>query len=203
MQWKALVRVLGAQMRQSARRDCALLALAVACLGGPAAAGPVGPAETFEGDAVGSFPSGWSDAARVDPASTAPNPSAVVVSTTDAFGNPTEALATLPKKLGILPATGRTQGIYRAIRPSGFYSTNADVRIDRFSDFSNFDCGCPPAALAATDFTMQVGFAELQGKTDFSEIPTLAVYASAKTQGACLHTRPMSLPTSTSVCRLR
>ena len=75
-------------VRPFVHHHCAVLALAVACLGGPAVAGPVGPAETFEGDAVGSFPAGWSDVALVDPASTAPKPSAVVVNTTDAFGNP-------------------------------------------------------------------------------------------------------------------
>jgi hypothetical protein len=72
-----------------------------ACLGGPAVAGPVGPVETFEGNPVGSFPAGWSDAVLVDPTNTAPKPSASVVSATDAFGNPTKALATLP---GVLPS---------------------------------------------------------------------------------------------------
>src|SRR3954468_2289559 len=103
----------------SVHRPCAVLVLLVACLVGEAAAGPVGTPETFEGDAVGSFPAGWSDVALVDPDSTAPKPSALVVSTIDAFGNPTNALAPVA-------AIGSNQGIYRAISPSTFYSTRAD-----------------------------------------------------------------------------
>ena len=64
--------------------------------------------ETFKHDAVGSFPNGWIDAALVDPANPAPKPSAEVVRTTDAFGHPTKALATLP-------AIADSQGIYRPI----------------------------------------------------------------------------------------
>ena len=63
-------------------------------------------AETFQRDAVGSFPKGWNDAAFVDPDLPAPKPSALVVNTTDAFGHPTKALATLP-------AIADSQGIYR------------------------------------------------------------------------------------------
>jgi hypothetical protein len=159
---------------------CAALALAAACLGGPAAAGPVGTAGTFEGDAVGSFPAGWSDAARVDPASTAPNPSAVVVSTTDAFGRPTKALAPVA-------AIAPSKGIYRAISAANFYATSADVRIERFSDFDpNPDlaaCGCPPGTKSALDYPMQIGFSELQGTTDLSHTPTVALLASARTRG--------------------
>ena len=55
------------RLNMSVHRSCAVLALLVACLGGEAVAGPVGTPETFEGDAVGSFPAGWSDVALVDP----------------------------------------------------------------------------------------------------------------------------------------
>ena len=60
-----------------------------------------GSPETFQSDSVGtftyaSFPSGWSDAAQVSPESTALQPSAVVIRTTDSFGSPTKALATFP-----------------------------------------------------------------------------------------------------------
>jgi hypothetical protein len=61
-------------MQLSVHRHCAVVALLVACLGGQAVAGPVGPVETFEGDTVGSFPAGWSDFAVVDPTNTAPKP---------------------------------------------------------------------------------------------------------------------------------
>ena len=73
-------------MQLSVHRHCAAVALVVACLGGQAVAGPVGPVETFEGDTVGSFPAGWSDFAVVDPTNTAPKPSDAAVSTTDRFG---------------------------------------------------------------------------------------------------------------------
>src|SRR5215212_8989967 len=39
---------------------------------------PSDPVETFKRDKVGALPEGWNDAARLDPASTAPDPSAVV-----------------------------------------------------------------------------------------------------------------------------
>ena len=60
-----------------------------------------GSPETFQRDSIGtftysSFPAGWSDTAQVSPDSTAPQPSAVVIETTDAFGHATKALATLP-----------------------------------------------------------------------------------------------------------
>ena len=46
---------------------------------------------------------------------TAPQPSAVVIQTTDAFGHATQALATLP-------AIAESQGIYRPIDPAGIVS---------------------------------------------------------------------------------
>lgn len=158
------------------RASGALVALVVACLGGPAAAGPVGPAETFEGDAVGSFPAGWHDVALVDPGSPAPKPSAVVVSTTDAFGRPTKALAPVA-------AIAPSQGIYRAISPSTFYSTRADVRIDRFSDFDpNADptaCGCPPGS--EIDLAVQVGFMH-SAPPPFHLFPQVGVYPGARSK---------------------
>ena len=62
-----------------------------------------GSPETFQHDSIGtftdsSFPTGWLDTAQVRPESTAPQPSAVVIETTDAFGHPTKALATLPER---------------------------------------------------------------------------------------------------------
>ena len=138
-----------------------------------------GRTETFQRDAVGSFPKGWSDAALIDPANPAPKPSAVVVDTTDAFGHPTKALA-------MLPAISDSQGIYRAIESSGFYSAHADVRVDQFSGFDPTPdleaCGCPPETVIGLDFPMQVGFGQLQGTTDLSHAPAFAVYASSETK---------------------
>jgi hypothetical protein len=165
------------------RRHCGVLALMIACLGGPARAVPVGPPDTFEGDAVGSFPAGWIDVVAADSASTAPKPSAVVVSTTNAFGNPTKAAAILPKVLGTLPATGPAQGFYRPIAPMSFYSMSADFRIDRFSDVTNFDCGCPPELYAATDTPMQIGFGFAEDIADFASATALVIYPSARTRG--------------------
>jgi hypothetical protein len=138
-----------------------------------------GGPETFQRDAVGSLPKGWSDAALIDPANPAPKPSALVVSTTDAFGHPTKALATTP-------AISDSQGIYRPITSSDFYSAHADVRVDQFSGFDPTPdlaaCGCPPGTEIGLDFPMQVGFAQLQGTTDLSHVSTFAVYASSETQ---------------------
>jgi hypothetical protein len=153
-------------------RRCAVLALVTVCLGGPAVAAFVGPAEPFEADAVGGFPTGWSDAWTffADPA--IPNPSAVVVNASGAFGNPTQALAPVP-------AVGGAQGIYRAITPSSFYSTRADIRVDRFSDFdANFDpttCGCPPGA----EVDLAVG-PNLIRNVASAHPPTVALYPGVR-----------------------
>ena len=100
--------------------------------GGNASTTFTGSPETFQHDSIGtftdsSFPAGWSDMAQVTSHSTAPQPSAVVIETADAFGHLTKALATLPN-------VALSQGIYRPIEPSDFYMTRADVRVDQFSD---------------------------------------------------------------------
>jgi hypothetical protein len=163
-------------MKWSIHCHCAVLALVIGCLGGPATAGPVGTVETFEGDAVGNFPANWSDVALVDPDPLAPKPSAVVVSTTDAFGNSTNALAPVP-------AVGGIQGIYRTITPSNFYSTRADIRVDQFSDFDpNFDptiCGCPPGS--EVDFPVGVTLMQ-SATTTFHLWPTVQLYPGARSQ---------------------
>lgn len=124
-------------------RRGAVQLLFACCAGAPANAAFVGPLETFKSQTVGSFPTGWSDFGIAEPDPATPNPSAVVVNTTNAFGKPTKALAPVP-------AAGGIQGIYRAIAASSFYSVRADIRVDRFSDFDpNFDpttCGCPPGS---------------------------------------------------------
>jgi len=150
-----------------------------------------GGPDTFQSDPIGtftysSFPTGWSDTAQVSPDSTAPQPSAVVIETTDAFGHPTNALATLP-------AIADSQGIYRPIEPSDFYMTRADVRVDQFSDVDRsvlvedpnnpgfLLCGCPVGTENLDDWPMQVGFVNLDGGIDPSLAPAAGILASAET----------------------
>src|SRR4051812_5470731 len=112
-----------------------------------------GSAETFEDDRTGtftysSFPAGWSDPNVAFPTPGAPQPSAVVINTTNAYGHMTNALATLPAAAGL-------QGIYRPIETANSYATHADVRIDQFGDYDPTGavedpnkpgfllCGCP------------------------------------------------------------
>ncbi len=151
-----------------------------------------GGPETFQYASIGtltynSFPTGWSDPAQVSPDSSAPQPSAVVIDTTDAFGHATKALATLP-------AIAESQGIYRPIEVSDFYKTQVDVRIDQISDadptviMEDPDnpgfllCGCPMGTEDFVDWSMQVGFANLDGSTDPSIAPAAGLIASAETR---------------------
>jgi hypothetical protein len=150
-----------------------------------------GNPETFQQDSIGtftesSFPTGWLDVAQVTGESTAPQPSAVVIETTDAFGQPTNALATLPN-------VALSQGIYRPIEPSDFYMTRADVRVDQFSDFDTavavedpnnpgfLLCGCPVGFESALDWPMGVTFAFLDGSIDPADAPAAGLIASAET----------------------
>jgi hypothetical protein len=151
-----------------------------------------GSPETFQDDSVGtftysSFPTGWSDVAQVTGESTSPRPSAVVIQTTDAFGHATQALATLP-------AVALSQGIYRPIDPADFYKTQADVRVDQFSDFDTavavedpnnpgfLLCGCAVGFESALDWPMAVGFSFLDGSIDPADAPAAGLTASAETQ---------------------
>ena len=150
-----------------------------------------GSPETFQSDSTGtftysSFPQGWFDTAQVSPDSTAPQPSAVVIKTTDAFGHSTKALATLPD-------VADSQGIYRPIESSHFYKTQADVRVDQFSDVDRsvlvedpnnpgfLLCGCPVGAENVVDWPMQVGFVKLNGDADPSTLAAAGLVASAET----------------------
>ena len=122
-----------------------------------------GRPETFQRDSVGSFPKGWLDFAAVGPPSDAPQPSAVVINTTDAHGHMTKALATLP-------AVAEAQGIFRPIDPTNHYATHADVRIDQFGDTDPTGavqdpnnpgfllCGCPVGTENILDVPIAVGF---------------------------------------------
>ena len=169
--------------------DCryAVLGALAASLGGPAVAGPVGPPETFQSYAIGSFPKGWLDFAAVGPPSDAPQPSAVVINTTDAYGHMTKALATLP---AVAPA----QGIFRPIGSTNYYATHADVRIDRFGDTDPTGavedpnnpgfllCGCPVGTENLLDWAAEVGFLNVGANpTNPAESPGMGIAASAET----------------------
>jgi hypothetical protein len=119
--------------------------------------------EDFESQTVGAFPSGWLDVGQIDPASTAPNPSAVVVSTTDAFGNPTQALS-------IPDAFAASQGIYQTIPTSPFVNISADVRVDRFS---------APSTRNTADWPIDITLSKLDGTTDLAHVNSMGVYAAS------------------------
>jgi hypothetical protein len=159
--------------------------------GGNASTTLTGSPETFQHDLIGtftdsSFPTGWSDTAQVTSHSTAPQPSAVVIETADAFGHPTKALATLPN-------VALSQGIYRPIEPSDFYMTRADVRVDQFSDIDPavavedpnnpgfLLCGCPVGFESALDWPMGVTFDYIDGSIDPADAPGAGLLASAET----------------------
>jgi hypothetical protein len=135
----------------------------------------VGRPDTFQRDAVGGFPVGWNDVALVDPGAATPIPSAIVVNTMNAFGHPTQALATLP-------AIAPSHGIYRSIESSDFYSMSADIRIDRFSDVSDTPpaCGCPPGS--DVDWPIQVGFMHTDPANPFHLWPQLGLFPGATSQ---------------------
>jgi hypothetical protein len=151
-----------------------------------------GTAETFQDDRTGtftdsSFPTGWLDLAVTAHDPDAPEPSAVVIKTTDAYGHLTKAVASLPAGAGI-------QGIYRPIDVADTYRTQADVRIDRFGTYDPSGavedpnnhgfllCGCPVGSEAFLDWPMSVGFLDLATPTsDPTHAPIIAMVASTLT----------------------
>lgn len=136
------------------------------------AAGPLfgtGVVDTFQSYALGTFPSPvWSDVGAVLPHAPfiPPLPSATVIATTDAFGNPTKALATVN-------ALGNSKGIFAAVPVNNFYSLFADLRVDQYSDNS---------AGTSADWAMQITFAQA-GVNNFDTTPQAGVYASSFTRG--------------------
>ena len=121
--------------------------------------------DDFEGQTLGAFPSGWLDVGGVDPNSTAPNPSAIVVSTTDAFGFSTQALS-------IIDAFAASQGIYQTIPNSSFVEISVDVRVDRFSS---------PSTTNTADWPIDITLSQLRGTTDLAGVPSMGVYAASAT----------------------
>ena len=124
--------------------------------------------DDFESYGVGSFPSpNWLDVGTVLPDPPVPPiPSATIIATTDANGNPTRALSTV----GDL---GSAKGIYTPVPLSSSYTLGADVRVDRYSDH--------PTGTTA-DWAMQLTFAQV-GVLGFDGTPQAGIYASSLTQG--------------------
>jgi hypothetical protein len=121
--------------------------------------------DNFESYALGTFPSPtWLDAGAVLADPRTPVPSATVVATTDAFGNPTQALA-------IANAISFSRGIYAPVPISSSYTLTADIRVDQYSDHSDG---------SAADWAMQLTFAEV-GVRNFATTPQSGIYASAFT----------------------
>ena len=171
--------------------------------GGRASTAFSGSPDTFQRDPFGtftqsSFPTGWLDSADVnrgfigptptESGSTAPDPSVVVIKTTDASGHLTKAVATLP-------SVDVNQGIYRPIDETTSYKTSADVRVDQFSDVDRsvlvedpnnpgfLFCGCPVGTENINDWAMQVGWSLLTPDSpNATETATAAVVASSDDQ---------------------
>jgi hypothetical protein len=122
--------------------------------------------DDFQSYALGAFPSPtWSDVGAVfNNGQTLPT--ARVVSTSDAFGVSTQAVA-------ISDQVGSSRGIYAATDLGRFYSLAADIRVDRYS--SN-------AQSTTQDWAMQLTFAH-SGVGSFDGTPQAGIYASALTQG--------------------
>jgi hypothetical protein len=134
-------------------------------LAGVAIAAPI--SDNFQSYALGSFPSPtWLDAGAVVADPRTPVPSAFVVATTDAFGNPTQALA-------IANAVSFSRGIYASVPVSSAYTLTADIRVDQYSDH--------PGA-TAEDWAMQLTFAQA-GVDNFAFTPQAGIYASSFTGG--------------------
>lgn len=150
----------------SSARPIALSAACLLLVSATASAQSIG-SDDFQGGVLGSLPlCPWLDAGLVDiTVPNPPNPSAVIIATTDAAGAPTQALHTVDS---IAPS----QGIYALVPVSSAYSVAADVRIERFSDNSL----APPQ-----DWAMQVGVGKLDGTTDLAFTPQVGIYAAAQT----------------------
>jgi PEP-CTERM motif len=95
-----------------------------------------------------------------------PNPSATVIATTDAFGQPTQALQ-------IANTVSYSRGIYATVPVSSQYSLAADIRVDQYSDQSEG---------TAADWAMQLTFAQA-GVDNFCCTPQSGIYASSYTGG--------------------
>lgn len=119
----------------------------------------------FESYQVGTLPGGpWADAtSRID-APTVPAPSALLIDTTDAFGNPTRALQTVD-------AIGTSSGVLAEFAPVNASRVTADVRIDQFTNVRR-----------GATWSAAVGFVQdTPGVEDFNFGPQAVVYAAVGT----------------------
>ena len=152
----------------AARRLCLCL-IASTALAAPARSASF--TDDFESYAPGSFPSPtWSDV-RLLAIPYAPVPSAQVVATTDAQGNPTQALQTLD-------AVSASQGIYTAIAPASEHDLSGDLRVDRYGALG---AGAAPNS----DWPVQLGLSQILPGSDVCCFPTpqVGIYASTQTEG--------------------
>jgi hypothetical protein len=146
-----------------------LCLLAAAALAAPARSAPF--SDDFESYAPGSFPSPtWFDVRSVA-LPHAPLPSAQVVATTDAFGNPTQALQTLD-------AVSPSQGILTPIASADEHALAGDLRVDRYGALG-------PGASPNSDWPVQLGLSQVLFGSDVCCFPTpqVGIYASTQTQG--------------------
>lgn len=86
--------------------------------------------DDFEAGVVGTFPAGWMDIGQAPGAfGNAVNPSTVIGTVNDAFGNPTKAAQ-------IVADFANSQGIYKPFADIPIVGTSMDVRVDRFATVS-------------------------------------------------------------------
>ena len=124
--------------------------------------------DDFQSYTPGTLPAPkWSDAGAVMPTGRIPSfPSGYVINTTDAFGNPTKAVATV----GDLATS---KGIYANVPLATFYTLQADARVDRYSD-------APEGT--ALDWAIQLSFGT-NGVDNWAGTPQAGVYASSLSKG--------------------
>jgi hypothetical protein len=105
------------------------LAIVFGVLAVSGTAGATGIIDDFETYGLGTFPSPpWFDAGALDPQPpVATLPSAMVVATLDAQGNPTQALS-------VRDEVALLSGIYFPVPFANNYSLAADIRVDRFNN---------------------------------------------------------------------
>lgn len=122
--------------------------------------------DDFESYPLDQFPPvPWFDAGQVAPDPSTPDPSAVVVETTDAFGNTTRAVS-------IVEAVTTSQSLYQELPVGDRYRMSADVCIDGFSD---------GAVFPLSNWAVAVGVAAQTAKNP-AFTPQVVIYASGLTE---------------------
>lgn len=156
-------------MRRARARRLGLYLLAAAAFAGSARSASF--SDDFESYAPGSFPSPtWIDVRNVA-LPHAPLPSAQVIATTDAFGNPTQALQTLD-------AISPSQGVLTPIASADEHALAGDLRVDRYGTLGS-------GASTNSDWPVQLGLSQVLFGSDVCCFPTpqVGIYASTQTQG--------------------